>query len=64
MHRVEGISIMERHDCRQSCAYLESKQGIGEENEAARSVSVIFPPKLSLLIGRLMAQGLEEEPKS
>lgn len=44
----------ERQDCCQNWAYLESKQGIGEENEAAMSVPITFAPKHSLLVGRLM----------
>lgn len=55
---------MERRKCCQNWAYLESKQDTGEENEAAISVPVIFPPKHSLLIGRLMALWLERETKS
>lgn len=60
---AEGISIMKRHDCCQSCAYLRSKQGT-EENEAARLNLIIFPPKPSLLIDKFLGWWLEEENKN
>lgn len=61
---AEGISIMKRHDCCQSCAYLRPKQGTEEENEAARLILIIFPPKPSLLIDKFLFWWLEEENKN
>lgn len=55
---------MERQTFGQNWVYLESKQGVEEENEAAVSVPITFPPKRSLLVGRLMVQWVEGETKS